>query len=181
MEKQILLNVIDDKYYELGLDKIDENQQFWKIIKFEGNAIGQIGEEFIKALFRENSIRMDEDRGIIHDEYDILSNGKKIEIKTARKGIKSKTFQFNGINPHYNYDFIILIGLTYDNVYYNIINGKSTYDHRKRKHFLNVNGKERQLVQMNPGNSVNYKLTLNLKDLKSIETFTAEINSKINN
>jgi hypothetical protein len=175
MEKELLLKVIEDKYNELGLDKIDETQLFWKIVKFEGNAIGQIGEEYLKELFKANRIPMDEDRRVIHDEYDILSSGKKIEVKTARKGLKNTTFQFNGINPQYNYDIIVLVGLTYDNVYYNIINGKSVYDHKKRRHYLEVNGKMRQLVQMNPGNSVNYKLTLNIKDLKEINGLVQEI------
>ncbi len=143
---------------------------------FEGNAIGQIGESFVKRVFHENNIPIkDENKEIIHDEYDIISNGKKIEIKTARKGMKNNTFQFNGINPIYNHNYIILIGLTTDKIYYKIISGKSYYDHKKKSQYLDVNGKLKKLVAMNPGNSVNYKLTLNLRDLIEINYFVDEL------
>jgi len=114
-------------------------------------------------------------KDIIHDEYDILSNNKKIEIKTARKGIKNDTFQFNGINPNYNYSFIILIGITSNDVFYNIV-PKSRYIHKGRKHIVDLsNGQQKTLVAMNPGSNVNYKLTLNIKDLKPIEEFIGEL------
>lgn len=114
---------------------------------------------------------------VVHDEYDLISNGKKIEIKTARKGLKNDSFQFNGINPIYNHDYIFLIGLATDKIYYKILDGKSKYDHTQRKHYLTVNNKQKQLVAMNPGNSVNYKLTLRLKDLDDISGFVEELKS----
>ena len=172
---KILINTIDNKYIELGLDKVDENCKFWKIRNFEGNAIGQIGEEFVKKIFEVYNLPNENKKAIIHDEYDILSNGKKIEIKTARKGIKNHTFQFNGINPIYNYDMVILIGITYSGVFYTIISDRIIYEHNKRKYYINFGGRKKQLVSMNPGNTVNYKLTLSLKDLKPIDTFVEEI------
>lgn len=38
-----------------------------------------------------------------------------------------------------------------------------------------INNKEKQLVSMNPGNQVNLKLTLNLKELKDISNFTNDL------
>lgn len=175
---EILKNIIEDKYNEIRSSK-DNEGIFSKIDYFEGNAIGQIGEEFVKAIFIKENIAMDNKQKVIHDEYDILSNGIKIEIKTARKGLKNNSFQFNGINPAYNNDYIIVIGLTHQNAYYLIIKDKISYNHKKRRYFLKVNGKDRQLVAMNPGNSVNYKLTLQLSDLKPINTFVEELKENL--
>lgn len=112
-----------------------------------------------------------------------MSNGIKIEIKTARKGLNNDTFQFNGINPIYNYDFIILIGITESSIFYRIIDRKSSikYIHSERvyKFCFNADGKikNKQLVKMNPDNTVNYKLTLSIKELYSIENFSEKISN----
>lgn len=177
MVKKLLLEIIKEKYQEL--QKYKQKGIFNKINGFEGNAIGQIGEKFIKELFLKLKLPLDNDndKEIIHDEFDLLSKGKKIEIKTARKGLKNDTFQFNGINPKYNYDYIIFIGITYNDIYYYIIDKKQDYkyDHKKRKDFIKINDKFRQLVQMNPGNAVNLKLTLNLKELKDSRNLTTDL------
>ena len=177
----IMENIINEKYQELNSVE-EENHRFVKIKTFEGNAIGQIGESFVKKVFMSYNIPMqDLGREVVHDEYDLISNGKKIEIKTARKGFNNDSFQFNGINPIYNHDYIFLIGLTTNHLYYKIIDGHSIYDHATRKHYLMVNGNRKQLVSMNPGNSVNYKLTLRLNDLEDISNFVAELQRLFNN
>lgn len=173
---KLLANIIEDKYEELGRNQ-ENGGIFYKIQSFEGNAIGQIGEKFVKQVFALEKFPLDDTRSVVHDEYDILSNGRKIEIKTARKGAKNNSFQFNGINPLYNHNYIILIGITTNSVHYNIISQPAIYDHQLRKHFLNVNGTRKQLVAMNPGNSVNYKLTLQLSQLKPITSFVEELHS----
>ncbi len=63
----------------------DYNAIFSKIRDFEANAIGQIGEEFLKSVL--NAIDGVINDGIIHDEYDIMTkSGVSFEVKTARKG-----------------------------------------------------------------------------------------------
>lgn len=173
----IMETIINEKFQELN--SIDEqNDRFVKIKTFEGNAIGQIGENFVKKVFSAYNIPIqDLGRDVVHDEFDLISNNKKIEIKTARKGSKNNTFQFNGINPIYNHDYIFLIGLTTNHLYYKILNGQSRYDHTTRKHYLTVGDKERQLVSMNPGNSVNYKLTMPISELNDIDGFVNELKS----
>ncbi|GAA7706745.1 hypothetical protein HpMMM85_14090 [Helicobacter pylori] len=49
----------------------DYNAIFSKIRDFEANAIGQIGEEFLKSVL--NAIDGVINDGIIHDEYDIMT------------------------------------------------------------------------------------------------------------
>ncbi|CRF48081.1 restriction endonuclease [Helicobacter heilmannii] len=130
-------------------------------------------EEVFKAL----GLPLNFNKEVIHDEYDLLSQGRKIEIKTARKGLRNNTFQFNGINPKYNYDYIILLGISANDLLYYIIDKKQdhSYKHKECKDTIRINGKEKQLVAMNPGNLANYKLTLSLKDLKPIMGFAEEL------
>ena len=170
------MEIINRKYEEISKYK-NKNSLFNKIWEMEGNAVGQIGELFIRSLFQYNNLPMDHDKDkTIHDEYDILSRGKKIEIKTAREGLKTKTFQFNGINPDYNHDYIILIGISSDEFYYHILDGHAVkYDHKSRKKFIMFNDQPRQLVPMNPNNHVNFKLTLTAKDLKKSEELEKQL------
>ena len=101
-----LSDIIERKHKELNLGK-DYSKKFSKIKDFEGNAIGQIGEEFVKYII--SNITDIEDDGIIHNEYDIRTKtGLTFEVKTARKGRSNDTFQFNGINPNYNYNYMHL-------------------------------------------------------------------------
>lgn len=174
--EKLLLELIEQKYSEV--QKKQKNGIFEKILHFEGNAIGQIGEKFVKEVFRALNLPLDElSSETIRDEFDLLSRGKKIEIKTVRNGLNNNTFQFNGINPKYNYDYIILLGITTESAHYYIIDKKQDYfyNHTLRKEFIRINDKDKQLVMMNPGNQVNLKLTLNLKELKPMMNFVDEL------
>lgn len=171
---KILLKIIEGKHKELLAFK--KGGIFEKINDFEGNAVGQIGEKFVKIVFENLGLKMQKFGEVIHDEFDIcLEDGTKIEIKTARKGLKNDTFQFNGINPNYNCKFIICIGLCADAAYFKIVSGEKIYDHKSRKFFLNIDGKLKQIVAMNPQNLANYKLTLTLKQLEKIENFEGKL------
>ena len=165
-----LEEIIERKYKELNLGR-DYNSKFSKIRDFEANAVGQIGEEFVKNIIQEFSEIID-DR-IIHNEYDIkTSKGVLFEIKTARKGRNNNTFQFNGINPNYNYDYLLCVGICEDSIHFRIFSKKDVaYIHKERKFYITQDNFRKQLVQMNPQNQVNYKLTLNLKELFEITKF----------
>lgn len=173
------LSIIERKHKELNLGK-DYNKKFSIIRDFEANAIGQIGEEFLKFII--NSITKIDDDGVIHNEYDIRTEkGKLFEVKTARKGRNNNTFQFNGINPKYNYDFLICLGVCEDKLLYRIFKKEDIkYEHKVRNYFIIQGNYKRQLVQMNPDNHVNFKLTINMTDLFEISTLIQELQSLIN-
>ncbi|GHT14990.1 hypothetical protein AGMMS4956_14010 [Bacteroidia bacterium] len=162
-----LQEIIERKYLEVRLGK-NPNAKFAKVIDLEGNAVGQIGEEYAKFLVNRFTEIIDD--GVIHDEYDIQTkNGVLLEVKTARKGTKNNTFQFNGINPNYNYNYLLCIGICEDAVLFRIFEKKElSYHHKDRKFYIKQGDFEKQLVAMNPNNQVNFKLTLNLKELLSI-------------
>ncbi|GAA7468388.1 hypothetical protein MM0361_13380 [Helicobacter pylori] len=79
--EQTFLKIIEKKHEELNLGQ-DYNAIFSKIRDFEANAIGQIGEEFLKSVL--NAIDGVINDGIIHDEYDIMS-GVSFELKQREK------------------------------------------------------------------------------------------------
>lgn len=172
--KEIMASIIDRKYNEV-IAQNTETGPFDKIKHFEGNAVGQIGEEFVKTVFYECGININNRGNVIHDEFDILLNNTKIEIKTARKG-KNDTFQFNGINPRYNADFIILIGISPNNIYSKVLDKSwCHYDHPTRSYYFTINGRDKKLVQMNPGNDVNYKLTMNVLSMDGADELVRQV------
>lgn len=175
--EQKFIEIIERKHNELGLGK-DYTQKFSKIKDFEGNAIGQIGEEYIKAIVSEITEIIDDKDSIIHNEYDILTkSGKYFEVKTARKGRSNNTFQFNGINPRYNYNYLICLGVCEDKLLYRIfLKSETQYIHKDRNHFIIQGEYKRQLVKMNPNNEVNLKLTISINDLYDISNLINELN-----
>jgi|GEM_PF-1882971 len=170
------LEIIERKHKELNLGK-NYNEKFSKVRDFEANAIGQIGEEYIKYVI--SSITNIIDDGVIHNEYDILTeSGLYFEVKTARKGRTNNTFQFNGINPRYNY--LICLGVCENELLYRIFKkSEIVYIHKERNHFVIQGDYKRQLVQMNPDNQVNFKLTISLRDLYNISNLVNELKEKI--
>ena len=175
IEKQ-LKELIETKHKELNLGK-DYTAQFSKIRDFEGNAVGQIGEDFFKHILSKRTKIIDD--GIIHTEYDVKTeSGIYFEIKTARKGTTNNTFQFNGINPKYNYNYLICIGICEDKALFKMF-GKDEiqYVHKERKHFVIQGDFKKQLVMMNPNNENNLKLTCSLKELYSIEQLIDELDA----
>ena len=172
--EEIFIKIIEKKYNELNLGK-DFTKKFSKIRSFEGNAIGQIGEEFLKLVVADLTKIVDD--GVIHNEYDILTkSGKYFEVKTARKGSKNNTFQFNGINPNYNYDYLICFGICEDKLLYRIFKkAEIQYLHKDRNHYIIQGEYKRQLVKMNPNNLVNLKLTITINDLFEIPNLINEL------
>ena len=176
--EQKFIEIIERKHAELNLGK-DYTEKFSKIKDFEGNAIGQIGEEYVKYIISEITDIIDD--GAIHNEYDVLTaSGIYFEVKTARKGRSNNTFQFNGINPRYNYDYLVCLGVCEDRLLYRIFEKSDIkYIHKERNHFIIQGEYKRQLVQMNPDNHVNLKLTINLNDLSDISNLITELKEKL--
>ena len=170
-----LQEIIERKHQELNLGR-DYSQKFSKIRDFEGNAIGQIGEEFAKEIMKSFTEIVDD--GVIHNEYDIKTiKGILFEVKTARKGRENDTFQFNGINPRYNYDYLLCLGICENSIHFRIFKKTEVeYRHNQgRKHFIVQGDFEKQLVKMNPNNEVNFKLTINLRDLFDISLLPEQL------
>ena len=172
--KELLSQIIEDKYKETL--KSNKSGMFEKINNLKPNAIGQVGEKFVKTFLTdclglEISQKHDE---IIHKPFDIsVKNGANtidIEIKTAQQD-KNEKFQFNNIKPNHNCKYIVCMGITANKAFFNIIDGKINKNNKNKKIYLNVNNKRKLLTAMNPKDPVSFKLTLQLKDLEPIENF----------
>lgn len=88
--EQTFLKIIEKKHKELNLGQ-DYNAIFSKIRDFEANAIGQIGEEFLKSVL--NAIDGVINDGIIHDEYDIMTkSGVSLKSKPRKKAEPTTLF-----------------------------------------------------------------------------------------
>jgi hypothetical protein len=179
--EQKFIEIIERKHSELNLGK-DYSKKFSKIKDFEGNAVGQIGEEFVKLIISKITSIIDD--GIIHNEFDVKTNsGILFEVKTARKGRTNNTFQFNGINPAYNYDYLLCLGICEDQLLYRIfLKSEIKYIHNQNNNFFIIqNDFEKQLVKMNPNNLVNFKLTLNINELNDISNINKDLIKLISN
>ncbi|MBH0286360.1 type II restriction endonuclease [Helicobacter pylori] len=88
--EQAFLKIIEKKHKELNLGQ-DYNAIFSKIRDFEANAIGQIGEEFLKSVL--NAIDEVINDGIIHDEYDIMTKAVyPLKLKQRKKAEPTTLF-----------------------------------------------------------------------------------------
>ncbi|GAA7683047.1 hypothetical protein BON254_04860 [Helicobacter pylori] len=71
---------------------------------------------------------------------------------------------------------MICLGVCEDQLLYRIFKkDKIHYIHKERKYFMKQSEFKKQLVPMNPDNQVNYKLTLNLKELEEITNLIKEL------
>lgn len=169
-----LQNIIERKYEELNLGR-DYNAKFSKIRDFEANAIGQIGEEFVKniILLLDTGIEIIDPDKIIHAKYDIKvkTNSGEIllEIKTARKGKWNDKFQFNGIRSHTEYHYLICLGLCENNVKFRIFPREDMYSKNRKIYVKDGNFEKKIYPSMD-------RLTLNLKELFDISYLLERLN-----
>jgi hypothetical protein len=70
------------------------------------------------------------------------------------------------------------LGICEDAIVFRIFEkNEISYHHRDRKYYIKQGDFEKQLVQMNPDNQVNYKLTLNIRDLYDISLLAEQLQS----
>ena len=86
------------------------------------------------------------------------------------KKILKFIYQLSYLNQFYNCDLIIRVGISENDIYYNVFSHSDiSYIHNRRKHIVNINGKIISLVPMNPKNTVNYKITISLNNMKILD------------
>lgn len=98
-------------------------------------------------------------------DYDAKINGMTFEVKMATEDI-SGNFQFNHIRYDYKYDWILCLGITPNNILFDIWS----------KSDLATN-KAGTLVSMGRGQNSSFKLTKPRKSLHPITEFKAKIQS----
>ena len=101
-----------------------ENSKFLGIRMLSNDLTGDIGEILLRDIFKECGYNVDFERGKTSDDkdWDIIINGKTIEVKTATMGHKARTFQHEKFFRNRNYDIIWFIDFAPDDIYMLIAN-----------------------------------------------------------
>jgi len=122
---------------------------------------GEIGEEFVRRYLKESKIEAT--RGIRTALTDMGILKSHLEIKTASLGANG-TFQFNHVRLDRKYDFLLCLGICPNAVVFAIW--------RKGDVAEGVAG---TLVRMAEGQSITFKITKKLSEMRSIEEMPGEI------
>jgi hypothetical protein len=125
---------------------------------------GAIGEEFIRRYLKEAGIETS--KGIRTDATDMLIAGVKFEVKTASLGA-NRTFQFNHVRLDKAYSYLLCLGICPDKIVFDVWRKGDVAE-----------GNAGHLVRMAEGQSVTYKITKKLSDMKPISELPAVIQAK---
>ena len=127
---------------------------FIKVKTLGNSKIGKLGEDFIEAICKELNWKYKRMRA--NGEYDIEIKNKKYEIKSASEDTSGK-FQFNNIRYDYQYDYILCVGVSPNDLWFGLFDKSGI-----------VTGKYGRLVSMGGGQNAQFKLTKSKKELMTI-------------
>ncbi len=116
---------------------------------------GAIGEEFVRRYLNEAGIDVSE-KGNRSLETDMRITGIHFEVKTASLGANG-TFQFNHIRLDKTYKYLLCLGICPDKLVFDMWRKGAVSE-----------GDAGHLVRMAAGQSVTWKLTKKLADMKPI-------------
>ena len=126
---------------------------------------GEIGEEFIRRYLENHEILAK--RGTRVSRIDCKVGDIRFEVKTASLGANG-TFQFNHVRLDRNYKYLLCLGICPNQVVF-----------RMWRKGAVAEGTAGALVRMAEGQSVTYKITKRLCDMKDISELPEEIMNSI--
>jgi len=159
IEKIKILPEHMEKANEYAKSSIDYTYDRFKLTKEERQEkilIGKIGEEIVKTFFKNNNINYKEDQTSSHDldEFDLVVNNKKIDIKTCSKDFHIRLFVVkNKFDTYKKHDYYIAVKIDLDHML------ASIYGYATKEDISNAKVE-------NKGYKDNYSIFL--KDLRSI-------------
>ena len=118
---------------------------------------GEIGEDFVERYLRQAGVPVE--RGSRVTETDLQILGVLFEVKTASLG-RNGTFQFNHIRLDRPYRYLLCLGICPQQIVFEAWRKGSVAE-----------GDAGTLVRMAEGQSITFKLTKRLDDLRSIAEF----------
>ena len=122
---------------------------------------GEIGEEFVRRYLKESKIETKRGIRTALTDMDILKS--HLEIKTASLGANG-TFQFNHVRMDRKYDYLLCLGICPQDVVFQIWRKGDVAE-----------GKAGSLVRMAEGQSITFKLTKKLSEMRPIKEMPGEI------
>ena len=136
-----------------------KNSPLVSLDKLKNDCSGKVGELFVEMICNKSNISCVYNGDINSKDgtYDILINGMKVEIKTAKLG-KQKGFQHESLRSD-GYDYLLFLDITPTYFYMTII---PRYDITKESEILG------KTAHLRKGTSNVFKLDLNEKILKTL-------------
>jgi hypothetical protein len=122
---------------------------------------GEIGEEFVRRYLKQSKIDATRGIRIALTDMDILKN--HLEIKTASLGANG-TFQFNHIRLDRRYDYLLCLGICPRDIVFGIWRKGDVAE-----------GSAGSLVRMAEGQSITFKLTKKLSEMRPVQQMPGEI------
>lgn len=122
---------------------------------------GEIGEEFVRRYLEESKIKVT--RGIRTALTDMRILKNHLEIKTASLGANG-TFQFNHVRLDRKYDYLLCLGICPNDIVFGIWRKGDVAE-----------GRAGALVRMAEGQSITFKITKKLSDMRPIQEMPSEI------
>jgi hypothetical protein len=122
---------------------------------------GEIGEEFVRRYLEESKIKVK--RGIRTALTDMGILKSHLEIKTASLGANG-TFQFNHVRLDRKYDYLLCLGICPKDIVFAIWRKGDVAE-----------GRAGSLVRMAEGQSITFKITKKLSEMRPIQEMPGEI------
>lgn len=122
---------------------------------------GEIGEEFVRRYLEESKIKVT--RGVRTALTDMRILKNHLEIKTASLGANG-TFQFNHVRLDRKYNYLLCLGICPNDVVFGIWRKGDVAE-----------GRAGTLVRMAEGQSITFKITKKLSDMRPIQEMPSEI------
>ena len=116
---------------------------------------GEIGEEFIRRYLRDAGFEVS--HGNRTSLTDVQVEGWQFEVKTASLGANG-TFQFNHVRFDRRYDHLLCLGICPDRIVFNLWGKGEIAEERAGR-----------MVRMAEGQSITFKLTKRLAEMRSID------------
>lgn len=120
---------------------------------------GEIGEEFVRRYLKAAGIPVSSGRRTSLTDMQIA--GKAYEVKTASLGANG-TFQFNHVRLDRKYDYLLCLGICPNDLVFNMWRKGEVAE-----------GNAGTMVRMAEGQSVTYKITKKLADMRPIAELPA--------
>ena len=150
------------------------NSTFERIKRLSNTKVGDVGQDFVEKLCE--GLELDYEiprKGSGEREknfsWDIKIEGVECELKTATEDV-SGSFQFNHIRYHRDYDALLCLGITPEEIYFGAWSKADV-----------TTSQAGRLIPMEKGTNASHKLTKKPDQLYSIDQFNKRIRDLTNN
>ena len=138
-----------------------DDGDFRGIKTVSNTSVGNVGQDFIAYLC--NAYEIENTPNKIKDSWDIEILGVKFEVKTASEDTSGR-FQFDHVRYHREYDAVLCLGVSPNELFFNVWTKQNI-----------LIGREGKLASMEKDANASFKLSKSKKELWQIEHFSKVI------